>query len=165
MGLLLEAGLRRAEASAMIFRRCQPGSNYVKVVNGKGGKDRLIAMSARLETLLTDLELLEGVNTDDHILYSRKANQKVQRIWRNRPIGVATFDRWWKRCLKEAGVRYRNPHMARHTCATRWTRAGMPIEQVKLQLGHDSLDSTMIYTHPQPSDVLATMRAIEAGLG
>ncbi len=162
MGLLLEAGLRRSEASGMISRRCQPGSGYVKVVGGKGGKDRLVAMSRRLDGILADLEILEGVGVDDHIFYTVKANTKSRRVWRKNDLGVASFDRWWKRCLDQAGVRYRNPHMARHTFATRWLRRGMTIDDLCAQMGHSSIQTTYdLYCHVNPSEVLDRMRALE----
>jgi hypothetical protein len=45
---------------------------------------------------------------------------------RDKPIGEGTFSRWWRRCLDDAGVPYRNPHTARHTFATRGAAAGSP---------------------------------------
>ncbi len=45
-----------------------------------------------------------------------------------------------------AGVSYVHPHLIRHTTATVALRNGMPIEQVKVMLGHSKIDTTMIYT-------------------
>jgi integrase/recombinase XerD len=163
MGLLLEAGLRRAEACAMTLRRCQPGSGAVKVIGGKGGKDRVIPMSRRLEGLLADLELLEGLGVDDHIFYGIKANgQGARRYLRKTPIGEGTFARWWRRCLDTAGVRYRNPHEARHTFATRWRRRGLHADDLAIVMGHESVRTTIdLYFHIEPGEVAERMAVIE----
>lgn len=49
---------------------------------------------------------------------------------------------------KRAGIE-RNvyTHLLRHTCATSMLRAGIPVTEVALQLGHKSLSSTMVYLH------------------
>jgi integrase/recombinase XerD len=163
LGLLLEAGLRRREACEMTLRRCAPGSGAVKVVAGKGGKDRIVPTSARLDALLADLELLEGVAIDDHILYGVKANgQGARRVLRQSPIGEGTFARWWRRCLDTAGVRYRNPHEARHTFATRWRRRGLHADDLAIVMGHESVRTTIdLYFHIEPSEVAERMRLIE----
>ena len=38
-------------------------------------------------------------------------------------------------------------HLLRHTCASTMLRSGIPITEVALQLGHKSLNSTMVYLH------------------
>lgn len=166
MGLLLEAGLRRAEAIGMLLRRCRPGSGKVVVLDGKGGKDRVVPQSARLAALLADLELLEAVGPDDHVFYGVKANgQGARRVLRRDPIGEGTFARWWRRCLDTAGVRYRNPHTTRHTFATRWKRRGLPAEDLAVVMGHESVQTTIdLYFHIEADEVAGRMALIEAGL-
>jgi site-specific recombinase XerD len=56
------------------------------------------------------------------------------------------------RIVKEAAMRTgidKNVylHLLRHTCASMMLRSGIPITEVGLQLGHKSLNSTMIYLH------------------
>lgn len=46
---------------------------------------------------------------------------------------------------KRAGVDNVHPHRIRHTTATMALNKGMPIEQVKELLGHESIDTTLIY--------------------
>jgi len=63
-----------------------------------------------------------------------------------RPLGAGSFDRWWRRCLVEASVRYRNPHVARHTFATRWLRRGGRLETLSIAMGHASIRTTSTCT-------------------
>jgi integrase len=91
------------------------------VIAGKGGKDRTIQFGSRLHGLLETLLYLEPMNPQDYLWYSRPGGGPVNRT---RPIGDGSFDRWWRRCLASAGVRYRNPHVTRHTFAVKWLRRG-----------------------------------------
>jgi integrase len=69
---------------------------------------------------------------------------------------------WWRRCLDTAGVRYRNPHMARHTFATRWRRLGLEPDYLQEILGHESVRTTIdTYVHTDIADVAQAMRVLE----
>lgn len=164
LAVLLEAGLRKAEASALRIQDCKPESGQVIVLNGKGGRDRIVPMSQRLAYLLNELLLIERPNPTDHVFYAVKANQHgTQKILRGKPVGEATFARWWRSCLDTAGVRYRTPHTARHTFATRWRLRGLGIDDLQILLGHASINTTAsIYVHTRVADVAERMRLIEA---
>ena len=78
-------------------------------------------------------------------------------------LGAGSFDRWWRRSLASAGVRYRNPHTTRHTFATRWLRRGGRLETLSRAMGHESIRTTFdLYGHLDTSDVAADMALMEA---
>jgi integrase/recombinase XerD len=162
--ILLDAGLRRTEAMNLQVRHCLPESGTVKVIGGKGGKDRLVPMSARLQQTLANLILLEGLKPSDHVFYGVRANgQGARRVLREHPIGEGTFARWWRRCLTEAGVRYRRPHEARHTFATTWRRRGLAADDLAIIMGHESVRTTSdLYVVITPQEVADRMASIEA---
>lgn len=164
LAVLFEAGLRKAEARNLRIRDCYPESGQVIVLNGKGGRDRIVPMSPTLSHRLNELLLLERLEPQDHVFYAVKANQYVTRkIMREKPCGEATFARWWRSCLEVAGVSYRNPHTARHTYATRWRKRGLAIDDLQMLLGHASITTTSsIYVHSGIHDVESRMRQIEA---
>lgn len=54
---------------------------------------------------------------------------------------------------KDIGIENCHPHRFRRTMATDALRAGMPIEQVSLMLGHEELTTTQIYARSDESDV------------
>lgn len=68
------------------------------------------------------------------------------------------FDRIARRC----GFPVR-PHMMRHTAATNWVRAGVPIDVVQKLLGHVSLASTTVYLHAGDADCRRAVEAVAAG--
>src|SRR5262245_30437123 len=69
LALLFDAGLRRDDLRNMQLRHCDPAGGFVKVLNGKGGKDREIPMPIRLSNRLADAQILEGLDPDDYLLY------------------------------------------------------------------------------------------------
>jgi integrase len=161
LAVLFEAGLRKAEARNLQLRHCQPESDRVVVIKGKGNKDRIVPMASRLRSLLAELSLLEGMSPDDFIFYRVYANDYSSKRMRDKPVGEGTFARWWKRCLETAGVRARTPHTARHTFATVWRNRGLSIDEVQILLGHASIRTTAdIYVHTNVEDVAVRMREL-----
>jgi integrase/recombinase XerD len=137
---------------------------HVIVRNGKGGRDRVIPMSARLRRLVADLELVEDVRPEQFVFYAQRAGQFHRQRIRSHPIGEGTFHRWWGRCLERAAVRYRTPHVARHTFATRWRQRGLGVDELQMLLGHASIATTNdIYVHTNVEDVARHMALIEEG--
>lgn len=165
IAVLLEAGLRKQEASNLRVQDCLPESGQVIVLQGKGGRDRIVPMSPILSHLLNELLLLERLHPSDHIFYAVKGNQTgTKKIMRDRPVGAATFARWWRARLLAAGVQYRNPHIARHTFATVWRQRGLALDDIQILLGHASINTTQsLYVHTRIQDVAGRMQLIEAG--
>lgn len=123
----------------------------LRVVGGKGGKDRVIPLNMTAQKAVADLDLTERLNPDDYLWSSRPGGGSV--IERSRPIGEASFARWWTAALEACDVDYRNPHTTRHTFATRYLRAGGRLETLRMILGHASSRTTVdMYAHLDVSD-------------
>jgi integrase len=87
-------------------------------------------------------------------------------ISRSRAIGEGTFHRWWERSLEGAGVRYRNPHTARDTFATRWLRRGGRMDTLSKAMGHASIATTVdLYGHLDVADIARDLALVESGGG
>lgn len=162
LAVLLEAGLRKAEASKLRLHDCLPKDRLVTVLEGKGRRDRQVAMSPRLHALLVEFVVTEGLEPRDYIFYASKGNQfGTRKILRAKPVGEATFARWWRSCLDQAAVRYRNPHTARHTYATRLRRQGVAMEDISRMLGHAHTGITdELYVHVETNEIVDRMRVL-----
>ena len=58
---------------------------------------------------------------------------------------------WFDACVKQAGlVNLTWKSATRHTAASRWVMAGVPIAAATKFLGHGSIEMTMRYAHLQP---------------
>jgi integrase len=77
------------------------------------------------------------------------------------PISNTTFERWWKKAILAADVRYRNPHMARHSFVTRLRELGVKLEDIKWIVGHESIATTEdTYSHPNMDELGERIRNI-----
>lgn len=66
------------------------------------------------------------------------------------------------RCARKAGLKA-NPHMLRHTAATRWKRAGVPATDIQELLGHRSAASQEVYEHASDEDLRAAVESVRSG--
>jgi integrase len=164
MQILFDVGLRKGEARHMRLAHFRVDRSEFAVLDGKGGKDRVVSAMTHTVARLNELALFEGLNPPDFLWYATFANAQASKIRRTLPVGEGTFDRWWRRCLTDAGVRYRNPHTTRHTFATRWLRRGGRLETLSLAMGHESIRTTFdLYGHLDTRDMAADLLLIEGG--
>lgn len=157
--ILLDAGLRRSEARCLQVRHLRFDTAELVVWGGKGAKDRVVPMTTRLVSRLAAWVELDALRATDHLWPTRPGGYYLQR---RRPMGDTSFITWYRRCLDDAGVRYRNPHVTRHTFATRWLRRGGRLETLSRALGHSSIRTTAdLYAHLDLTDVARDLALIE----
>lgn len=159
MQILFDSGLRKGEATALRLMHIR---DQVRVLRGKGGKDRLAPCTVGISQKVNELAILDGLGDKSFLWYTRPGGgPNVDRL---KPVGDGSFDRWWKRSLEQADVRYRNPHVTRHTFATRWLRAGGRLTTLSSAMGHASIATTAdLYAHLDTRDMLADLALIAGG--
>jgi integrase/recombinase XerC len=167
MEIMFGAGPRKSDCRRLQVKHFRPtedpdGRDTFVFLSGKGGKDRVVPVLPRVSRAVAQLILLDGLGDNDYLWYGVRANATSRRVTRSSEIGDGTFARWWGRCIAEAGVRYRHPHIARHTYATNWLRHGGRTETLQENLGHESSRTTTdLYVHLDMRDVLADLKVIE----
>lgn len=166
--ILVDAGLRKAEARHLQARDFRPHSSQAMpwgslvVRAGKGGKDREIRCTRRLAAKLQETLRAERLGARDHWWWGVRANAVWAQPLKDRPCSEARFAELWRDMLAQAGVRYREPHMARHTFATVWLRNGGRLERLKVAMGHASIRTTSdLYSHLDAGDVAEDLALIE----
>lgn len=159
MTLLFWCGLRRSEARMLTGKRLDLNSEQLIVIDGaKGSKTRRVPMIRRVVVAALELVELEGVGPDDFLWGCRPGGGG--RVSRSGPIAVSTFSNWWGKALDAGSVRYRNPHMARHSFATRLRELGVAMEEIQQHLGHESIRTTSdTYVHGNLLAAAANLRA------
>jgi integrase len=165
MTLRFELGLRSGECRKLKRKHINLDAGLVSILRSKGDKDRLVPMTPRAQQAVAQLDLLEGLDPDDHLWYARPGGGK--RITRRfvSPDGPAeeTFRSWWKRCVHAAGVPYMRPHTSRHTRATAMRRLGYDLAEIQDFLGHESSETTKsLYVHTDVFDLARRMLELES---
>lgn len=119
------------------------------IVFGKGNKERVAYFDARAKL---HIQNYLATRTDDNPALFVSLNKPHVRL--NIPGVEIRLRQLGKRVGKEAV----HPHKFRRTVATRAIDKGMPIEQVQQLLGHNQIDTTMIYAQVSQSNVKESHR-------
>jgi site-specific recombinase XerD len=136
-------GLRLSEATHLKTTDLDRPRMQWRVREGKGGKERVLPLSARL---LAELEaywraqrLAKPGHDNPWLFLGDKAGQ---------PINRATGQNIYYRAVKKSGVRRKGGiHILRHSFATHCIENGIELTVVQRLLGHSSLLTTARYLH------------------
>lgn len=114
------------------------------IITGKGKKQRRVYF-----TPVAGLHLQEYLNT-------RTDNDIALFVNERAPYGRTrkeSYERMMRKIGKQTGIDKCHPHRFRRTMATNCIKKGMPVEEVKEILGHDSITTTMIYAEIDSENV------------
>jgi len=149
--MLYSTGMRRFEAAALRDADIDLGNHVIKVL-GKGNKERLIPIGPELEELISqyrdrrDAELgFESSTLFCDIEGKPFSPDKVTSIVHKYLENLPNLSR-------------RGAHVLRHSFATNMLSEGADLMAVKELLGHASLQSTEVYTHLTPRDIIDNYR-------
>jgi integrase/recombinase XerD len=146
--ILYDTAIRRAEVANIKLVDLDLGAGYIRIC-GKGDKDRVVPLSKRVCELVQNYILMVRpvfVNgSDPGYLILNRWGRKMD------PNGIWAVV---KRCVQLAGIKKNvTTHTFRHTCATHMLKNGAPARHLQEMLGHESLESTQIYTHVTINDL------------
>ena len=119
------------------------------IVFGKGHKERVVYLSDTASKYLQEY-LEDRYAQPDEPLFTHQVNHQ-----RMTPRGAQIL---LKEVGDKAGVENVHPHRFRRTMATHLLDRRMPIEQIKEVLGHERLDTTMIYCNVNSGKVKASFK-------
>jgi integrase/recombinase XerD len=141
--LLYATGLRRGEVERLRPEEVDLAEETVRVVEGKGKKDRLVPLSERAAAWLE--KYLEEARPC--LVKGRDPGTVFLGRW-GTPLSGAHMGNLIRQYLETAGVPKEGAcHMFRHTMATLMLEGGADIRYIQKMLGHATLQSTEIYTH------------------
>lgn len=161
MSALFDAGLRRSEATHLQVRHIRFDVGELIVLNGKGGKDRIVPLG-KLLFRLEEYRTIYGLGPRDFLWYDNPGGRG--KVRHSQAISETSFHRWWTRCLAEFedDIGYRNAHVTRHTFATRWLKRGGRLETLSRAMGHASIRTTSdLYGHLETSDIRRDLELVE----
>ncbi|KKN21378.1 hypothetical protein LCGC14_0925950 [marine sediment metagenome] len=147
--LMLRAGLRVSELAGLRLDDVEMGQRSGKVIvrEGKGGKYREVPLSKEVRRALESyLEIREEDGSDRLFLGQRG------------PINAPGVQYVVGKYAYQARLEGVTPHTLRHTFGKNLVDAGVSLDQVATLLGHESLDTVMVYTRPSQQDLEKAVR-------
>lgn len=138
--LLYEAGLRRAELIGLNDSDVDFAAGQLKVT-GKRNKQRIVPFGEEMARQLQHyIEVRDSeVGLTGGALFVEKDGRRITayRVYTTTKNNLA----------KVTTMKKRSPHVLRHSFATAMLNNGAGLESVRQLLGHESLETTEIYTH------------------
>ena len=141
MSLMYGIGLRVSEVSRLKWMDVCFDRQTVRVVRGKGQKDRLVILPARL---IGPLQEIQKIDAGAKYVFPAEG---IEGGRKGRHISPRTVQRAVERTSRLAGIERRvTPHSFRHSFATHLIEDGLDIRFIQKLLGHSSLETTTLYT-------------------
>lgn len=140
--LVYSAGLRLSEVVELKVKDIDVKRKLIKIIQGKGKKDRYVMLSEKLLLILREYYkeylpkefIFEGQKSDKY------STRSVQAIFRDALLKA--------NIPKKASV-----HTLRHSFAVHLLEAGTDIRVIQQLLGHSSIKTTQVYTQVSSSNI------------
>lgn len=154
--LLWQGGMRLGEVEELCLEGLDLASRRLMVRDGKGLKDRTVCLTESVVQAVEAYLAVRGPGWTDHVL-----------LYRTRPLKKDLIRARVKAAGERVGVKV-TPHRLRHTYATQLVNAGCRITSIQQLLGHQHINTTLVYARVYDKtvaeDYYAAMEAIEKRL-
>jgi integrase/recombinase XerD len=140
---LYATGLRVSELVGLRALEVSLNEGVVRVVQGKGGKDRLVPLGAEAAHWIERYSRearpeLTGAKVSDALFVTARAQAMTRQA----------FWQIVKKYAAQADIHAPlSPHVLRHAFATHLLNHGADLRVVQMLLGHADISTTQIYTH------------------
>jgi site-specific recombinase XerD len=144
VSVMARAGLRVGECVALDVGdlELRDRSGWATIRTGKGMKARDVPLSLQCRKDLRSY--LEVRPTNNPALFLTRFMERISRRAASNMI---------KRATQRAGIEDCTPHTLRHTFATRFIRKGGEVRALQRILGHNNLETTARYLHPNAGEL------------
>lgn len=140
-------GLRNSELRLLKLADVSFENGMIHVVEGKGGKSRVVGLPRRLEPLLKLYLIHRLQSTSDHFFLNA----------RGAPFTRDAIIRRFSRISKVVGFRV-HAHALRRTFTTHVAHHGVPLDKLQVILGHADITTTRMYVQTSGHAVAQEMR-------
>jgi site-specific recombinase XerD len=177
--LMARAGLRRAEVLGL--RRsdvhlladsralgCEVARAHLHVVRREDNPNGAVAKSRRQRAVPLDFVTVQAFDTYEFermgVLQAARSDFVLVNLFRGplgAPMRLDAVNDLVAAAARRAGLRHApTPHQMRHAFASNVLDAGGAIDEAQELLGHASITSTQVYTHPDPARLRAAVDAV-----
>lgn len=142
LSLIYSAGLRLSEVIEIKLTDIDSKRMLIKIVQGKGEKDRYVMLSDKLLVLLR--EYYREYKPKEYLFEGQKGGKYSSR----------SVQAIFKEALRKSNIKKKaSVHTLRHSFATHLLESGVDIRIIQQLLGHNSLKTTQIYTQISSSKI------------
>lgn len=146
--LVYATGLRLNEVAHLRLIDLDRGRRLITVRGGKGKKDRIVMLTDKLETAIH--EYLTQYKPKTYLFDEAETGE---------PLAVRTIQRVYSETVRFTGIsKIGGIHTLRHSFATHLLESGTDIRYIQALLGHESILTTMRYTHVT-ADKISTLKS------
>ena len=157
MEFLYSTGVRVSELVTLNVSDIEIGRQEL-IVYGKGSKERKTYLTDNAKFYLCRY-LQARCRTEQLTMEQLQAQPLFVTLDQpHNRLTVAGVQYMLRQLGERSGIKNVHPHRFRRTIATELLSKGMPIEQVKEFLGHEKLDTTMIYCTIKEENVQSSFR-------
>jgi len=151
--LMYHCGLRVGEAVSLevknILGRQSPPRLHIR--NGKGGKDRYVPLAP---AMVEELRAWWRTHRNPKLVFPAPPGPKQRAVVSpplsrtTEPMSISSVQQVFRLARLASGIHPEaTTHSLRHSYATHLLEEGVSLRQISSYLGHESLDTTAIYTH------------------
>lgn len=135
---MYSAGMRVSELINLKIKDLELDENQGWIRFGKGNKDRPFVIASKIKERIREL-IKRNCLKENNFLFNNNRRGKYS---------VKSIQEIVKNARKKAKIpKNVHPHTLRHSFATHLIENGYSVSEVQGLLGHNSLDTTMIYVH------------------
>lgn len=156
LSLAYGCGLRVSELVAVNIEDIKLRESILIVPSGKFAKRRVVPLSAGVIKELSDYFYqvrIQAETTEARAFILHTKAGRMKKYTYNK-ILKRIIDRTTNKTIKEKEITI---HNLRHSIATHLIEQKMPLEQVRMFLGHSQLETTEVYTHISQSQLKELM--------
>ena len=141
--LLYVTGMRRSELTSLDVEDIDFSLNEVFIRQAKGRKDRIVPLGEICRKFLQ-----KWIKTARKWFVKKKDTGILFLSCKGNRLAPSTIRSILKKRLKQSGINKKgvSPHSFRHSCATHLLINGADIRYVQELLGHESIETTVLYT-------------------
>jgi len=153
---LYGTGMRRAELAHLKVSDIDSQRMIIRVVAGKGGKDRDLPLSPALLEILR--EYWRWRKPRLYLFPTRTCRRRLDQPISDKTVWIACSE-----AARRAGISKRvTPHTLRHSWATHLLEAGTDLRTIQVLLGHGDLETTAQYLHLSQRHLQAVMNPLDS---
>jgi integrase/recombinase XerD len=148
--LLAYSGARNQEICNVKLSDIDFGNNFIRILDGKGGKSRIVNISGECVKILLEYLARYPRGGSDYLFTTIRKNEQYT-TW--------SLRRMIKGITSRTPIRKKvYPHLFRHSLACNMLFRGANLLTIKEQLGHSFIETTMIYVKSRADRVSAEYR-------